>query len=170
MNASEPVELDADAILRALVEHDVEFVVIGGLAVAAHGYVRGTKDIDIVPNPARENLALLYEALVALAAEPIESGDFRPEEMPVAFDVDGLSHGGNWALRTLRGRLDILQWATGFETYEALRSRALELDLRDVGCVLFAGYGDLVAMKETAGRRQDHEDLQRLREARGLEE
>ena len=170
MNASEPVELDPDAVLRALVERGVEFVVIGGLAVAAHGYVRGTKDIDIVPNPERGNLALLYDALVALAAEPIESGDFRPDELPVAFDVDGLSHGGNWALRTLRGRLDILQCAAGFDSYEQLQSHALELELRGVGRVLFAGYGDLVAMKEAAGRPQEHEDLQRLREARGLEE
>lgn len=170
MNADEPIELDADAILRALVEREVEFVVIGGLAVAAHGYVRGTKDIDIVPSPARENLARLYDALVGLAAEPIEAGDFRPQEMPVAFDVDGLSHGGNWALRTLRGRLDILQWAAGFESYEELRSRALELELHGVGRVQFAGYGDLVAMKEAAGRPQDQEDLRRLREARGLEE
>lgn len=170
MSAVEPLELDADAILRALVERDVEFVVIGGLAVAAHGYIRGTNDIDIVPNPDRQNLALLFDALVALAAEPIETGDFRPEQMPVAFDVEGLVHGGNWTLRTLRGRLDILQRAAGFESYEALGSRALELDLRDVGRVLFAGYDDLVAMKEAAGRPQDHEDLQRLREARGLED
>ena len=170
MSAVEPLELDADALLRVLVEHRVEFVVIGGLAVAAHGYIRGTKDIDIVPNPARENLALLYDALVALDAEPIETGDFRQEEMPVALDVEGLAHGGNWALRTSRGRLDILQWATGIESYDALHSRAVELELPGVGRVLFAGYGDLVAMKEAAGRPQDHEDLQRLREARGLEE
>ena len=170
MSASEPIELDADAILRALVEREVEYVVIGGLAVAAHGYIRGTKDIDIVPSPARENLARLYDAMVALDARPLEVGDFQPEEMPVAFDVDGLSHGGNWALRTRRGRVDIMQSATGFVDYEALRSRTLELDLAGVGRVLFAGYGDLVAMKEAAGRPQDLEDLQRLREARGVEE
>lgn len=170
MSASEPLELDAEAILRALVERQVDFIVIGGLAVAAHGYIRGTKDVDIVPNPVRENLARLYEALVALGAEPIETDDFRPEEIPVAFDVDGLAHGGNWALRTLRGRVDILQWAAGFESYETLSARALALELPDVGRVFFAGYGDLVAMKEAAGRPQDREDLQRLREARGLEE
>ncbi len=39
--------LDVDALLRALYEHEVDFVVIGGLAVAAHGYVRATKDLDM---------------------------------------------------------------------------------------------------------------------------
>jgi len=32
------------------------FVVIGGVAVAAHGYVRGTADLDLVPDPDPENL------------------------------------------------------------------------------------------------------------------
>jgi hypothetical protein len=41
-----PEALDADAILRTLLEHHVDFVVIGGLAVAAHGYARATKDVD----------------------------------------------------------------------------------------------------------------------------
>ena len=44
-------QLDADEILRALVEREVEFLVIGGLAVAAHGYERATKGVDIVPAP-----------------------------------------------------------------------------------------------------------------------
>ena len=43
--------LDLRAVLSALVEHEVRFVIIGGVAVGAHGYVRGTDDLDIVPNP-----------------------------------------------------------------------------------------------------------------------
>ena len=44
-------ELDAETLLRTLRECDVEFVVIGGLAVAAHGYVRATKDVEDVRRP-----------------------------------------------------------------------------------------------------------------------
>ena len=44
-------QLDADTILRTLIAHDVEFVVIGGLAVGAHGFPRATKDVDVVPRP-----------------------------------------------------------------------------------------------------------------------
>ena len=52
-----PPALQAEALLGALADHDVEFVIIGGFALAAHGVVRGTKDIDIVPDPQTENVA-----------------------------------------------------------------------------------------------------------------
>jgi hypothetical protein len=90
-------------ILRTLLAHGVEFVVIGGLAVGAHGYPRGTKAVDLVPSPNRENLRLLHAALSELGAEPLEIGDFRHEELPVPFAPDGLDEGGNWALRTSPG-------------------------------------------------------------------
>lgn len=157
----------ADAILRTLVAHEVEFVVIGGLAVAAHGYIRGTNDVDIVPDPRRENLERLFDALNSIGARPIEQGDFRPEEMPVQFDPDGLTFGGNWALLTTHGRIDLLQWAAGFEGYDQLRENALSATLPTIGTLLFAGYDDLVSMKTAANRPEDRIDLQRLREARG---
>ena len=61
----QPLEL-----LRVLREHHVDFLVIGGVAVAAHGYVRATKDVDIVPAPERANLERLLAALRALDARP----------------------------------------------------------------------------------------------------
>ena len=43
--------LHAERLLGVLREHGVELVVIGGFALSAHGVVRGTKDVDIVPDP-----------------------------------------------------------------------------------------------------------------------
>ena len=60
--------LDVKAILRALVAEDVEFLVIGDLAVAAHGYPRATVDLDIIPRPEPTNLERLHGALAATAA------------------------------------------------------------------------------------------------------
>jgi hypothetical protein len=163
-----PQQLDADTILRTLLDHQVEFVVIGGLAVAAHGFPRATKDIDIVPAPDPENRRRLYEALRGLEAEPLEIGDLRADELPVPFAPDGLDEGGNWALRTTAGRVDVLQWVPGVEEgFAKLRLQALDVDLPDVGRVLFAGYADLVAMKRAAGRAQDDRDLDELRVIRG---
>lgn len=159
-------QLDAETLLRTLVEHEVEFIVVGGLAVAAHGYVRATKDVDIVPMPEPANRARLFAALRSLDARPIEIGDFRPEELPVPFSADGLDQGGNWALRTSAGRIDVLQWLAGIEGFDHLRAEALELALPDVGSVLFAGYEHLVAMKRAAGRRQDDADLAALEDLR----
>lgn len=43
--------LDLQALLRALAEADVRYLVVGGVAVAAQGYVRATEDVDLVPDP-----------------------------------------------------------------------------------------------------------------------
>ncbi len=57
-------------LLRGLRERGVEFVLIGGFAVGFHGYRRATKDVDIVPEPSRENLTRLWLALEELDAHP----------------------------------------------------------------------------------------------------
>ena len=167
-----PVQpLDAATILRTLLAHDVEFLVIGGLAVAAHGFTRGTKDVDLVPAPERENLRRLYDALTELEARPLELGDFRPEELPVPFAPEGLDEGGNWSLLTRAGRVDVMQWIPGIDDgYAQLRPNAIEDEVPGVGTVAFAGYEDLVTMKRTAGRPSDLADLDqlaRIREDRG---
>ena len=47
---------DLEALLHALSASGVRFVVIGGVAVGVHGYVRATKDLDVCPAGDRENL------------------------------------------------------------------------------------------------------------------
>lgn len=167
-----PQPLEFFQALRVLREHDVEFVVIGGFAVILHGAERYTKDVDIVPEPSRENLARLWDALVELDAAPAELPDFRPEEMPVAFSLDGLvDGGGNWVLHTRHGRVDVMQWVSGVESYQVLRAGAIETFVPQVGArVWFAGLDDLLAMKREAGRDQDLMDITALRMAHGLEE
>lgn len=159
-------ELEADTLLRGLLEHEVELVVIGGLAVAAHGYVRATKDVDIVPSPDRDNLARLFEALRQVDARPVEVAEFRSEELPVQFGLEGLAQGGNWALQTSHGRIDVMQWVPGVDSYDELRANALVAHLPGVGPVMFAGYEDLLSMKRAAGRDADLVDIARLEQAR----
>jgi hypothetical protein len=154
-----------------LLGHEVEFVLIGGFALGFHGVPRGTKDVDIVPAPDRENLTRLWHSLGTLDAEPIEHGDFRPEEMPVQFSLAGLLEGGNWALRTRLGRLDVMQWVPGVDSYEELRGNAVATLLPQIDREIWvASRDDLVSMKEEVGRPQDLIDIQALRMAEGLEE
>ncbi len=61
-------------MLRELVEGGVEFLLIGGVAVGYHGHVRATKDVDVVPNPERENLERLAKVLRELEAQ-VEGAD-----------------------------------------------------------------------------------------------
>lgn len=158
-------ELNADEILRRLIGAGVDFVVVGGFAVIAHGYVRATKDIDIVPRPTAENRDTLERTLLSINAQPIEQVDLQPDEMPVQWGVGALSGGGNWALQTDQGRVDILQYIDRVEvvaTYSELWDEAIEADVPDVGVVRFASLEHLELMKRVAGRPQDINDLAQL--------
>jgi hypothetical protein len=159
--------LDPEPLLAALQEHDVEFVIVGGFSLAAHGVVRATKDIDIAPAPDRANLERLAAALGALDAR-IDLGDIDPDELGIGLDGYGLAHGGNFCLLTSRGRLDVMQDIDGVRGYDELRAGAVEVSLPGVPAPLqFAGYEALIAMKSAAGRDQDLIDIAALRDARG---
>ncbi len=159
-------------LLRTLVVHEVEFVVIGGFALGFHGAPRATKDVDIVPAPGEDNLTRLWRALEELEARPQGLEDFRPEEMPLEWSLESLIvGGGNWIVHTSRGRLDVMQWVEPFSEYRELRANAIEVHVDEVGgAILIAGLDDLIAMKEVAGRDQDLIDITRLRMAHGLAE
>ncbi|HUH14798.1 MAG TPA: nucleotidyl transferase AbiEii/AbiGii toxin family protein [Gaiellaceae bacterium] len=159
-------------LLRTLRAHEVEFVLIGGFALAFHGAPRATKDVDIVPKPGRENLTRLWRALEELEARPQGIEDFRPEEMPMEWGLDGLIEGGgNWIVHTRLGRLDVMQWVDPFDSYDELRENAVEEYVDEIGStILVTGLDDLIAMKEVAGRDQDRIDVTALRMAHGLEE
>lgn len=156
MTVLRPLEL-----LDALRKHAVDFLVIGGVAVAAHGYVRGTKDVDIIPNPERVNLERLLEALADLDAVQ-DAGDLRPEELPLDLDLDSLAAGENWLLTTRHGRLDVMQSVEGARPYARLREAAVVRD-----GIAYVGLDDLISMKQAAGRDLDLVDIRALEEARG---
>lgn len=145
---------------------------IGGFALGFHGAPRATKDVDIVPKPGEENIGRLWHALQELEAEPQGLEDFRPEELPVEWSLQGLIEGGgNWIVHTRYGRLDVMQWVAPFDSYEDLRGNAVAEDVEEAGgTILVAGLDDLIMMKEVAGRDQDLIDITALRMAHGLEE
>jgi hypothetical protein len=165
-----PPAPDIAAILATLLGHQAGFVVIGGLAVAHHGYVRATKDVDVVPEPSADNLERLWEALEEMDAEPLAFGDLRADELPTSFTLQSLLEHANWDLATRYGRVDVLQYVTGKlevpEDYAGLAARADTAHF-EFGTVLFAGYDDLLDFKNLAGRDQDLTDIRALREARG---
>lgn len=159
-------ELDIQGLLERLAEAGVDFIVIGGVAVGFHGYVRATKDLDVVPAPDAENLERLTRVLRELGAELDGAGDFDPAELPDPLDAEALATGGNWVLQTQLGRFDIMQWIGDIDLWEMLFPSAIEVDLNGV-LIKVASYDDLVALKRQAARPSDLEDLERLRQARG---
>jgi hypothetical protein len=108
----------------------------------------------------------LAALLRSLNAELDGAGDFDAGELPDPLDPEVLAQGGNWVLQTRLGRFDLMQWQGERELWEMLSPAAVEVDLDGVR-VKVAGYEDLIALKEQAGRPGDLEDLERLRQARG---
>jgi hypothetical protein len=155
------LEHDHEGHLRALTGGGVDFVVIGGIAVMAHGYIRATADTDITANPEVRNMERLSIVLGDLEA-------VLPGADPIAGDpisARSLSFGGNRRFETRLGRLHIVQSPAGAPPYRDLSSRAIEVKLDDLKMRVCA-YPDLIAMKEATARDQDRVDLAALREAR----
>lgn len=162
MSTFDPAEL-----LGSLAAAGVEAVVIGGLAVAAHGHVRATRDLDIVPSATAENLERLARLLRDLGAEQWGTGDFHSSEFPYdPLDPEQLAAGGNFVLDTRFGRLDIMQWVPGIDEDDAfavLRADAIPVDVSGVP-MLVCSREHLIALKRAAGRPQDLQDLRELGE------
>jgi hypothetical protein len=161
-------ELDIRGILEELNRADVEFLIIGGVAVGFHGYVRATKDVDVVPAPDPRNLARLAGVLGTLDAQLEGVDEFEDGELPDPLDPEALALGGNWVLRTRLGRFDIMQWIGEDALWERLSPTAVETDIGGL-LVKMVGYEELIVLKENAGRPEDLIDLRRLRQARGEE-
>jgi hypothetical protein len=157
--------LDPFPLLRALDEHEIKHIVVGGFAVNAHGFIRVTKDLDIVPSPSEDNLAKLAETLRDLDAAVLDTDDFMHEELQMnPTSPDDLAQGGNFCLRTSLGRLDVMQWLSGVDVdnlYDELSPQALESDIDGIQ-VRVCGLQHLLAMKRATGRPQDLEDVKQL--------
>jgi hypothetical protein len=156
---------EPDELLLTLTREGVDFIVIGGVAVGVHGFVRATKDLDIVPNPETANLTRLAHVLVEIDAEHVGAGDLAPEEFPYdPTDPAQLAQGANFRMDTRLGPLDVMQWVAGIDTelaYDELTTQALTVTFRDRE-IRVCGLLHLRAMKAAAGRSQDLEDLARL--------
>jgi hypothetical protein len=147
---------DPREILLGLSKYGVEFVVVGGVAVQAHGHGRSTRDLDVMPRPDLVNLSRLGESLAALGARLVRA------DTPVdVTDPQLLKRAPLVPLMTVHGRLDLMnvaltQGAPG--SYEELRERAFEAEIEG-RTVAVAGLDDLIRMKRAAGRDVDLQDI-----------
>jgi hypothetical protein len=153
-------EFDLRSLLGTLQQHDVSFVVIGGVAVGAHGFVRGTEDLDVVPDPDPDNLKRLTVALAALESTLPTAGG-RPFDP--SSDAGVIRRGGNVTATTRFGALDVVQLAEGVPSYSQLSEDAIESDMLGIP-VRICSLSRLRQMKETQNRTKDQLDLENLPE------
>ncbi len=140
-----------ERIFSALQDAGVDYVTVGGIAVMAHGVVRATLDVDLIPDGSPENLRRLAEALLALGAKPHGEPD-----TPITAQL--LARDANMRFDTSAGQVDVLASVAYRDLYPDLRARAEVIALDDVSVVV-ASRADLIRLKASTGRDRDLLDI-----------
>ena len=144
-------------LLKRLVEHGVDFVVIGGIAMVAHGSSRITRDLDICYATDPANLEVLGAAMVELGARLRGVED----DVPFVPDAAALRQVSILTLASPDGDMDLLVRPSGAPSYDQLRANAERVTIDGVA-VLIASLDDLAAMKRTTKRDKDKIDLEEI--------
>ena len=150
------------AILAALERHEVEYVLIGGVAASVHGSPYPTYDVDITPKSTTSNLARLAAAINQIGAKIIVDDD-DSHGVAVDFDAVTLSREVTWNLVTRFGVLDLEFAPSGTAGYTDLARSATRLELGENLTVLVASLGDVIRSKAEANRAKDRRVLPELR-------
>ena len=140
---------DFKEFLRLLNEHNVRYLVVGGYAVALHGYPRYTKDIDIWVWLEPENATRMIAALAdfGFGGLAIDAEDFTTPDQVIQLGYPP-------------ARIDILTTLSGVEFEECYESR-LEVEM-DETLIKFIDLDGLKKNKRATGRLQDLADLENL--------
>lgn len=146
-----------DQILAALADHDIRFVVVGGLAVGAWGYVRATKDADVMLADGERNWEAAAEVLSSLNATRVDGTPLNRDLLRGTQTVRAL---------TAFGLIDLIPEGTAPIDLDTAEQGARDVDVNGRN-VKVAGLATLVAMKRLAGRPQDLLDLEALKTAHG---
>ncbi|MBI1808121.1 MAG: nucleotidyltransferase [Ignavibacteria bacterium] len=142
-------------LLQSLLDHKVQFLVIGAWALPAYGYKRYTGDIDIFINATRTNAQHTMQALLAIGYEVV-----RDTTLEMFLSKKVLIR--QYALET-----DIHPFVKGLEFLNAWKHK-MKIEIEGVK-VYVPSLDDMIKMKKAAGRDKDKLDLKELRKIQRYE-
>lgn len=144
-----PLPEDWRTFIKSLNSNAVEYLVVGAVALAHHGFPRFTGDLDVLIRNSPENARRLESALVAfgLAGLGLKAADFSQSYRVVQLGV-------------APNRIDLLTSLTGVSFEEAWADR-VEVEMEGMK-VNFIGREALIRNKKATGRAQDIADLEAL--------
>lgn len=158
-------------IVQALNAANVRFIVVGGLAVNAHGYIRVTNDVDIVVRLERADVVAAFNSLARIGyfpAVPVTGEQFADPALRQQWrEEKGMLVLKFWSDQHRETPLDVFVYEPfdfDLEYERALRGS----DPRDPQA-RFASIAALIAMKTAAGRDTDMIDIARLRQIDDLQ-
>lgn len=157
-----PAPLRLEELLRRLAKAEVRYVLVGGLAVNAWGYLRATRDVDLVPDPVADNLMRLDELLRDLGGR-VEVGDQLLDGSAIS---TFLRTGDRTLVLTELGHVDVLQGLPQVPSFSALDEAATDVDLEGM-TVRVCSLAHLLEMKRASDRTRDREDVEALETAQG---
>lgn len=145
------VQKDFKEFLALLNDHNVEFLIVGGYALAFHGAPRFTGDIDIYINPEKENAKRILKALEAFGfgSLDIEISDLHQKNNIIQLGVPPV-------------RIDLITSISGVSWDDAYNSK--EAGQFGNVSVFFIGRQQFIINKRTYGRMKDLADLESLGE------
>ncbi len=155
--------VNLEKLMTCLVNNQVKFVVIGGVAATVHGSAYVTYDLDVCYGRDAENLARLVKALAPY--HPQLRG--VPDDLPFFWDERTLRRGLNFTLTTDLGDIDLLGEVAGIGVFEQVLDSSILLELFGVECAVLS-LKALIEAKRAAGRPKDLmilPELEALREA-----
>jgi hypothetical protein len=160
-----------DAIVSALNGAGVRFLVAGGLAVNAHGYLRFTKDVDLVVRLATADIVGTFQALAAIGyrpSVPITAEQFANKELRESWRKEkGMLVLKLWSDAHADTPIDIFVYEPF--AFEPEYARALAVDVPGEPAVRFVSIPALITMKQEAGRPIDLVDIEKLRQIQALQ-
>jgi predicted nucleotidyltransferase len=142
--------IQVEPTLRLLTQHQVEFVIVGGVAISAHGSSYLTYDLDVAYARTRDNFNRLADALAPYHPRP---RDF-PTDLPFVWDARTIKQGANFTLTTDLGNIDLLGEVTGLGGFEQVRAQSVVMTLFGIQCRVLS-LDALIIAKRAAGRTKD---------------
>ena len=137
------------SLLAAFLAAHVDYVVVGGIAVNAHGYIRATNDLDLFIRPTLDNAHAAFQALIALGVplEGYEAADLLDDEENLRFGPHD-------------DHIDILA-SIGEMPFDQVWRNRLEKDIAGL-LIPFISKADLMENKRQTGRLRDLADVEEL--------
>jgi hypothetical protein len=156
----EPAPLDPAGVVRALEQHRVRYVVIGGVAAQLHGSPAPTRGFDVTPERSAPNLARLAAALASVEAREWVPGFGYPLQLPM--DRRRLAGDRVLLTQTRHGRIDVVPTPHGVPGgYDQLKPRAPLVTAYGAELPV-ASLDDLACSHAAASRAKDRLALTRL--------
>lgn len=149
---------DLDGVVADADGVGLPYVVIGGFSVIAHGYLRATKDSDLLVPDGSEADAAIRRFLDRIGAARLSDGAVLG-----AAEIAG-SH--RLSVNSRHGIVDIMRGALAPLDYETVAAEAVEVKA-DTESAPFASLRSLVGFKRLAGRSQDRPDPENLERVHG---